>query len=468
MSKFFPFGGTTYNLSGSISSTATSITLASFLEPVTGTPYTMALLNTDIAYGTIAPKTTSSEFISFTGITQNSDGTATLTGVTRGLAKKYPFTTSSAYKLPHPGQTQFIISDAPQVFIKYASLENDNHFTGNQTFDGDDTFTAHSPTIPTESSSEVNRAATIGYVNGVAIAGAPDASTTVKGITKLSVAPVSATNPIAVGDNDNRVSPVSLAALTSGEVAALPGDNTDVAVGSGNKYVTQTGLEHNAEKYAVDNSGSSTAYTIALSPIPTSLTDGMVVYAKLVNANTTATPSLNVNSIGAHTIVKKGGSALVAGDIATNMLCTFIYDLSNTRWVLQNPQATAPIAYAQGVTTYNLATASGAQTIAHGLGVAPTRVKLTGYLGATVSTLTNVSSGVSDGTNQTCIASNGIASMDVNSTSFTIYFRPDNNVTAQTQSGVVSVDATNITITWTKTNSPTGTAMILWEAQKNN
>lgn len=48
-------------------------------------------------------------------------------------------------------------------------------------------------------------AATKQYVDGVAIAGAPDASTTVKGITKLSVAPVSATDPIACGDNDPRL-----------------------------------------------------------------------------------------------------------------------------------------------------------------------------------------------------------------------------------------------------------------------
>lgn len=34
---------------------------------------------------------------------------------------------------------------------------------------------------------------------------APDASTTVKGISKLSVAPASPTNPIAVGDNDPRL-----------------------------------------------------------------------------------------------------------------------------------------------------------------------------------------------------------------------------------------------------------------------
>lgn len=135
MSIYNPFGATTYTLGNSISSTDTSILLTSFTEPVTGTPYTMALLNTDIVYATIAPKTTSSEFISFTGITQNANGTATLTGVTRGLAKKSPFTASASYRLPHAGQSQFIISDAPQVFKKYATLENDETITGIWSFD---------------------------------------------------------------------------------------------------------------------------------------------------------------------------------------------------------------------------------------------------------------------------------------------------------------------------------------------
>lgn len=127
---FNPFGSGIYTLAASISSTATTITLNSFVEPVSGTPYTMALLNTNIAYGTIAPKTTSAEFISFTGIVQNGNGTATLTGVTRGLNKKYPFTENSSFKLPHSGQSQFIISDAPQLFKKYGTLENDEIVTG--------------------------------------------------------------------------------------------------------------------------------------------------------------------------------------------------------------------------------------------------------------------------------------------------------------------------------------------------
>lgn len=139
---FYPTGGTTYYLGASIGSTDTTILLSSFLEPISGTPYTMALMNTTIAYGTIAPISAQSEFISFTGITQNADGTATLTGVTRGLSRSYPYTSSSTYKLPHAGQSIFILSDSPALFNKYAVIENDNAFTGANT--------VPTPSAPTE------------------------------------------------------------------------------------------------------------------------------------------------------------------------------------------------------------------------------------------------------------------------------------------------------------------------------
>lgn len=47
--------------------------------------------------------------------------------------------------------------------------------------------------------------ATIAYADALAIAGSPDATTTQKGISKISVAPVDAAQPIAVGDNDPRM-----------------------------------------------------------------------------------------------------------------------------------------------------------------------------------------------------------------------------------------------------------------------
>lgn len=87
--------------------------------------------------------------------------------------------------------------------------------------------------------SSANQLATKDYVDGVAIAGSPDASTTVKGISKLSTAPVSASNPIAVGDNDGRVP-------TQSENDALVG--TSGTPSSSNKYVTNED---------VSNSGAS-------------------------------------------------------------------------------------------------------------------------------------------------------------------------------------------------------------------
>lgn len=82
----------------------------------------------------------------------------------------------------------------------------------------------------TASITTANQLATKAYVDGVAIAGAPDASTTVKGISKLSTAPASPTDPIAVGTNDTRMP-------TQGENDALAGSSGTPS--STNKYITE-------------------------------------------------------------------------------------------------------------------------------------------------------------------------------------------------------------------------------------
>ncbi len=71
--------------------------------------------------------------------------------------------------------------------------------------------------------------ATKKYADDIAIAGGADASTSTKGITKLSTAPASATEPIAVGDNDTRLP-------TQDENNALAG--TSGTPSTSNKYVT--------------------------------------------------------------------------------------------------------------------------------------------------------------------------------------------------------------------------------------
>jgi hypothetical protein len=135
LGAYNPTGGGTYRLKTSIGTTNTTITLSSFKEPVSLIPYTMAYLNTTVGYGTLDPVNSArSEFISFTGITQNADGSATLTGVTRGLSRSYPYTASSTMRQAHGGQSIFILSDSPQHFSEYAVKQNNETITGQWTF----------------------------------------------------------------------------------------------------------------------------------------------------------------------------------------------------------------------------------------------------------------------------------------------------------------------------------------------
>lgn len=75
------------------------------------------------------------EIISFTGITDNGDNTATLTGLTRNLIGQSPYTTPGTGKL-HGSSAVIVFSDNPQMWARLGALENDNTWTGKQTFTG--------------------------------------------------------------------------------------------------------------------------------------------------------------------------------------------------------------------------------------------------------------------------------------------------------------------------------------------
>lgn len=83
---------------------------------------------------------------------------------------------------------------------------------------------------------------------------------------------------------------------------------------------------------------SADTITATLAPVPGGLVDGMQVFVRAAAANTSTTPTLNINSLGAKTIVKEGGQALVVGDIrgAGHML-HLAYRSSATQWELLNP-----------------------------------------------------------------------------------------------------------------------------------
>lgn len=110
--------------------------------------------------------------------------------------------------------------------------------------------------------STANQFATKAYVDGVSIAGAADATTTTKGITKMSVAPVSATEPIAVGDNDPRVPSANPTTLFA-PIGLLPGMVTPYAGSSApSGWLICDGSAINRTTYSTLFGVTSTTYGI--------------------------------------------------------------------------------------------------------------------------------------------------------------------------------------------------------------
>lgn len=191
---FNPEGGGTYLLQSSISSGQVTITLTSFTEPGSNIPLTMSYINSAIEYGTINPSSGNSEFISFTGVTQNVNGTALLTGVTRGLART-PGTggcvASTTLAHAYPGQTQFILSNSPCYYSQYAVKQNDETISGQWTF----------TTFPITPAS-------------------PAASETTAGISELSTGAEAAAGTSSGGTGFRLVLPGSLATSTFNSATA--------------------------------------------------------------------------------------------------------------------------------------------------------------------------------------------------------------------------------------------------------
>lgn len=188
---FSPTGGGTYRLGQSIGTSDTSFKLSSFKEPVSNIPYTMAYLGSDIGYGTISPQSTISEFVSFTGITQNSDGSALLTGVSRGLSRtpgSGGCAASTTLAQSHAGQSIFILSNQPCFYVnEYVPLRTVATSSAVLVFG-----TTTMPRLDVEpTATQWNNATgtvfvTLNKLNGTAIAGASNATQAVNGISQLA------------------------------------------------------------------------------------------------------------------------------------------------------------------------------------------------------------------------------------------------------------------------------------------
>lgn len=180
--SFSPTGGTTYRLYSSVGSADSTLILSSFKEPSSNIPYTMSYLGSDIEYATLSPISSISEFVSFSGIVQNADGTATLTGLIRGLARtpgSGGCVASSTLSNPHAGQSIFILSNPPCFQNEYGLKRND------QAWSGINTFTVPPILNDANATSSVQAASRL-FVLNTAFNGAGTSSEVAMGISQLS------------------------------------------------------------------------------------------------------------------------------------------------------------------------------------------------------------------------------------------------------------------------------------------
>jgi hypothetical protein len=137
----------------------------------------------DKGYLTFEPGNGSQEeSITFSGITQNADGTATLTGVKTALLIS-PYTETAGFATAHPGGSTIVAAITSAMLASFMNRGNDETITG--------TYTFTNPQVPRMDAGPTYGAgtelyfATKAYCDALAIAGAPDASTTQKGIVEI-------------------------------------------------------------------------------------------------------------------------------------------------------------------------------------------------------------------------------------------------------------------------------------------
>lgn len=101
-----------------IGSSDTSIKVTSLTTPNGYAIQTADLVGgaQNVYYATIEPSSSLKETVSCSGDTQNPDGTAILTGCTRGLLFTYPYTASTTLARPHSGGSAVALSNSPQLY----------------------------------------------------------------------------------------------------------------------------------------------------------------------------------------------------------------------------------------------------------------------------------------------------------------------------------------------------------------
>lgn len=204
------------------------------------------------------------------------------------------------------------------------------------------------------------------------------------------------------GDGVVDSSTPSAAVTATGTLTATPatvsahifaGNNTG---SSGNMAQSLIGTSDTSPNWYAADTGAVNAYVVTLSPAMTTYATGVMGCFKAANANTTTTPTVNFNGLGAKTITKTGGVALTSGDINTTTQTCVVYDGTNFDLITPSSSTgTGSLVYSSAPSFANkiqlggnLLVSTTMPTVASGCGTSPT---ITG--GTTAAFALNVGTG---------------------------------------------------------------------------
>ena len=183
----FATAGERYFLSGSgISETQTTINLTKFgYTNPDGSYHKFNMGNFgDLGCATVQPGNSKGkqEFVSFTGLTQNSDGTAQLTGISRGLERTSPYIASTTLQTSHVGGSDLVLSNSPPCFYEnYVTINNAETIESVKTF-GSTTPPQYDANITATG----NQFVSANQLNSTALQGAGTSTESVLGLVRLA------------------------------------------------------------------------------------------------------------------------------------------------------------------------------------------------------------------------------------------------------------------------------------------
>lgn len=132
------------------------------------------------------------------------------------------------------------------------------------------------------------------------------------------------------------------------------------------QYSSVDSLQDGDHTFAVDT-GAADVYAMALSPAITAYVNGMRVAFESTNTNTGAS-TLNINTVGAKSILRNDGQELLAGDIVTGRSYVLIYeDTADAFYLVSPPKSILPRGWIDGLTLSNAADADHDITTAVGV-----------------------------------------------------------------------------------------------------